>query len=196
MIFRTLLAASALTITGSVLNAQDVGETSVGAGITTFGPSLHGEYRAAPNLGVRGMIMGGINESETFDFEDYDVDGEAKLGGVAVFADYYPLLNAWRVSGGLLLSNSEISGDFVGPESFDGEIALKNDIAPVITTGFNTEFAPGWSFSGDIGIVISSLEASSDSTDTAVQDEIDSLNDDLSDLPVLPYAGIAVSYRF
>jgi hypothetical protein len=191
-----LLAASALTITGSVLCAQDVGETSVGAGITTFGPSLHGEYRAAPNLGVRGMIMGGINESDTFDFEDYEVNGEVTLGGGAVFADYYPLSSAWRVSGGLLLSNTEILGDFVGPENFEGEIALKNDIAPLITTGFNREFAPGWSFSGDIGIVISSLEASSDSTDSAVQDEIDALNDDLSDLPVLPYAGIAVSYRF
>ncbi|WP_234417057.1 hypothetical protein [Loktanella sp. Alg231-35] len=190
------MTATALTLTGTLLQAQQVGDTAVGAGLNTFGPSLHGEYRAAPNLGVRGMIMGGINESETFDIEDYEVDGKAEIGGVAVFADYYPLVNAWRVSGGLLLSNTEISGDFVGPESFEGEIALKNDIAPVITTGFNTEFAPGWSFSGDIGVVISSLEASSDSTDTAVQDEIDSLNDDLSDLPVLPYAGIAVSYRF
>lgn len=196
MKFATLLTASALTFSGSVLHAQAIGETSVGAGINTFGPSLHGEYRIAPNLGARAMIMGGISTSQTFDIEDYEVDGEAKAGGFAAIVDYYPLMNAWRVSGGLLLSTSEITGDFVGPESFEGEIALKNDIAPVITTGFNTEIAPGWSFSGDIGIVVSSLEASSDSTSTAVQDEIDSLNDDLSDLSVLPYAGIAVSYRF
>ena len=196
MYLKSLALVSVLAVTAQSATAQEVGETSVGGGITTFGLALQGEYSIAPNMGARAMIMGGINANDTIEVDDYTVDGDLELGGLAAFFDYYPLANAWRISGGLMLSNSELSGDFVGPELFTGTIALTNDVAPVITTGFKTSIAPGWSFSGDVGVVISSLEASTDSNDPAVQDEIDTLNDDLSDVPVLPYAGIAISYSF
>ena len=79
---------------------------------------------------------------------------------------------------------------------YDGEVALKNEVAPMITTGFNTKIAPGWSLSGDLGVIVSSLEVSSDDPSTDVLDDISFLIDDLEYLPVLPFFVFAVCYTF
>lgn len=197
MIIRSLVTTMALGSLAGAVSAQGVGEISAGVGVTNFGLSLQGEYKASPQVGVRGMLMGGFNLDDEFDVDDASVDGDASLGGVAVVADYYPLSNPWRVSGGLFFSTSEVTGEVTdGLLTYEGEITFQNDIAPMITTGFNAEIATGWSLSGDVGVIISSLEVSSDDADPAVQQEIDDLNDDLEDLPVFPFVGIAVSYSY
>lgn len=190
------LTVAALTMVGTIATAQDVGETSVGVGVSNFGLTLHGEYTLSPNLNLRGIVMGGLSIEDEYEVDDYTVDGEANFGGLAVLADYYPLANAWRISGGLFLPNSEIKGDFVGAESFTGEIVFKNDVAPLITTGFRKDFGGSWALSGDVGVIISSLEASTNDTTPAVQDEVDTINDDLNDIPVLPYVALALSFSF
>jgi hypothetical protein len=190
-VFFAAIAASAIA---AQAQAQDL---SVGLGVTSFGYSLHGEYEIQPNLSVRAMVMGGVDVSDTFEDDDYSVDGKLELGGFAVLADFYPLANAWRVSGGLFVSNTELTGTFDDDgDIYDGKIAFKNDVAPMITTGFNYPFATGWSLSGDIGVIVSSLEVSSSDTTPTVRDSIAEANDDLSDIPVFPYIGFAVSYSY
>ena len=197
MIFKTLLAATAIGAAATASAAQDFSDLSVGVGVTNFGLSLEAEWDVSPQMGVRGMLMGGFSLDDEFDVDGETVDGEADLGGFAVVADYYPLANPWRVSGGLFFSNSEVTGE-VSDEgiTYDGEIKFKNEVAPLITTGFSTEVAQGWSVSGDIGVIVSSLEVSSDDTTDIVQDDIAELNDDLEDVPVLPFIGFAVSYSY
>ena len=197
MIFKTLLAATAIGAAATASAAQDFSDLSVGVGVTNFGLSLEAEWDVSPQMGVRGMLMGGFSLDDEFDVDGETVDGEADLGGFAVVADYYPLANPWRVSGGLFFSNSEVTGE-VSDEgiTYDGEIKFKNEVAPLITTGFSTQVAQGWSVSGDIGVIVSSLEVSSDDTTDIVQDDIAELNDDLEDVPVLPFIGFAVSYSY
>lgn len=177
--------------------AQDFSDLSFGLGLNIFGATLHGEYALQPNLSIRAMVMGGFSFDDEFEFEDTIVDGTADLGGFAVLADFYPLANPWRVSAGLFLSNNEVKGDFDDDGvTYQGEVAFENDIAPLLTTGFSVPFASGWSFSGDVGVIVSSLEVSSNSTDPDVIDSIAEANADLSDIPVFPYIGIAVSYAY
>jgi len=195
MIFRTSLVTILLCTAGGAIHAQEVGDTSVGIGSTNFGLALQGEYIAAPQVGVRGMLMGGFNIDDTFEVDEGTIDGEASIGGAAVLADYYPLANPWRISGGLFFSNTEVTGEVSDSGiTYDGEITLANEIAPLITTGFNAAIAPGWTLSGDVGFIVSSLEVSSD--DAAAADEVDDLNEQLEDIPVLPFVGFAVSYSF
>ncbi|MDP5086371.1 MAG: hypothetical protein NWQ23_13195 [Yoonia sp.] len=197
MNLKTLLTATALCTFGAMASAQDMGELSVGVGVTNFGYSLEGEYSISPTLSVRGMIMGGFSINDEIEVEDETVDGEANLGGLALLADYYPFANPWRVSGGLFFSNSDVTGTFdSGSGTYEGEIAFENEVAPLITTGFSAEIAQGWSISGDIGVIVSSLEASSDDATPAVQADIDDINADLSDIPVFPFIGFAVSYTY
>ena len=197
MNFKSVFAAATLSTCATFATAQDLTELSVGVGVTNFGLSLEAEYAVSPKIGVRGMLMGGFSVDDEFEVDDATVDGEADLGGFAIVGDYYPLSNPWRISGGLFFSNTDVTGEVTdGPLTYDGEIAFKNDVAPLITTGFSTEIAQGWSISGDVGVIISSLEVSSDNSDSDVQDDIAELNDDLEDLPVFPFIGFAVSYSY
>lgn len=193
MKFKQLFFASAIAMTGTGVFAQDM---SVGLGLTNFGLSLQGDYAIQPKLHVRGMVMGGFEFTDTFEQEDYTVDGKVTLGGAAAIADFYPLAGAWRISGGVLFSSSELTGDFVGAENFTGSAALKEDVAPMVTTGFSASLPGGVSIYGDAGVVLSAIEVSSDSVDPTVQDEITTLNNDLSDVPVFPFIGVGLSYSF
>ncbi|WP_333715085.1 hypothetical protein [Yoonia sp.] len=159
-----------------------------------MGASLEVQYGVAPNIAVRGMLMGGFSLEDEFDVDDGTLDGKAEFGGVAIVADYYPFANPWRVSGGLFFSNFSLSGTYDdGVDSYDADIEFKQDVIPMITTGFDYEFTPGWSVTGDIGVLISPLEASSDTADQA---DIDELNADLEDVPVFPFVGLAVTYTY
>ncbi len=191
MTFKMLSTAVAALMIGQAATAQEVGEISVGIGSTSMGLSLEAQYGVAPNIAVRGMLMGGFNIEDEFEIEDETVDGKAEFGGVAVVADYYPFANPWRISGGLMFSSFEISGENESSESF--EIGFARDVIPMVTTGFDYEFTPGWSVTGDIGVLISSLEASSDDADPA---DVEDLNNDLEDIPVFPFVGLAVTYTY
>lgn len=197
MNIRTLIAAAVVSTVGAMAAAQDIGEASAGIGLTNYGLSLEGEYTVTPQIGLRGMLIGGFSIEDEFELDEATVDGEASFGGFALIGDYYPLSNPWRISGGLFFSNNDITGDVTdGLITYEGEIVFTNEVAPMITTGFSTQIAPGWSLSGDLGFIVSSLEVSSDDADPLVQADIDELNDDLEDIPVLPFVGFAVSYAF
>ncbi|MFU8825510.1 MAG: hypothetical protein ACNA7N_14840, partial [Yoonia sp.] len=79
---------------------------------------------------------------------------------------------------------------------YEGKVAFKNDIAPIITTGINYPFGSGWAFSGDVGVIVSSLEVSSNTDDPEAIESIAEANSDLSDIPVFPYIGFAASYSY
>ncbi|MBR2575423.1 MAG: hypothetical protein IKE14_13955 [Loktanella sp.] len=196
MILRYLIAIAVCAM-ATTATAQDRGAVSAGLGVTSFGYALEGAYQLRPTLGLRGMIMGGFSIDDTFDYEDTAVDGTADLGGTAVVADYYPLANAWRMSGGLFFSNSDVSGSFTeGAVTYDGKLAFENDVAPMVTTGVRIGFGAGWGLSGDIGVIMSSLQVSSSNTNPTVQTAVNDTNADLSDVPVFPFAGFTVSYAY
>ena len=196
MILRYLIAIAVCAM-ATTATAQDRGAVSAGLGVTSFGYALEGAYQLRPTLGLRGMIMGGFSIDDTFDYEGSSVNGTADLGGTAVVADYYPLANAWRMSGGLFFSNSDVSGSFTeGAVTYDGKLTFENDVAPMVTTGVRIGFGAGWGMSGDIGVILSSLQVSSSNTNPTVQTAVNDTNADLADVPVFPFAGFAVSYAY
>ena len=177
--------------------AQDV---SIGGGLTILGPTIEGTYDLSGQVDLRGQLVGGVSLSDTdtvdIDGRDYTIDGTISFGGLALVGDYYPTASGWRLSGGLFVSNTSLSANFDGPETFDADIAFKNEVAAMLTTGYRHGFGENWYVAGDIGAIFSELEASTDNTDPAVLDEVDQLNEDLSDLPVVPYLSITLGYRW
>jgi len=202
MFTKSLSAFAILAFASTTAAAQEAGDISVGLGVTNFGLSLEGEYTINTDIAVRGMLMGGFSFEGDFDFDDTPVDGEASLGGVALMVDYYPLSNPLRISGGVFFSSSKVSGEFtneISPgniETYNGEIGLKRELAPMIAVGFKTDVATGWAVSGDLGLILSSLEATSDVEDGSSRADIEELNDALEDVPVFPFIGLSVSYSY
>lgn len=194
---KTLLSSVALVALATNASAQDMQGGTVGGGISNFGLAIQGEFDVAPQFKARAILMGGLSADDTFELDEDEVEGEADFGGFALLGDYYPLQNAWRISGGLFFSNTEINGTVTdGGLTYEAEVLFKNEVAPIITTGFSAPIADQWSFYGDLGVIISPLEVSSDDTTAGVQDDIDELNDDLEDIPVFPYIGFGVTYEF
>ena len=59
MNFKAILAATVFGTVATGAVAQNFDGVSFGVGVTNFGLSLEGEYAVNPQVGVRGMVMGG-----------------------------------------------------------------------------------------------------------------------------------------
>ena len=193
---KKLFTTAAILSFATMASAQDVGDFNAGAGLSILGPMVEGSYQVTPDLAVRGIAFGAISLTDTVDLDEYTVDGSITLNGGGLLMDYYPTNSGWRVSGGVVVTDFSLDGDFTGPENFVGNISLKNDIAPLLTTGYRHTFSNNMTVSGDLGVMVNGLVASSNNADPLVQDEIDSLNADLDQIPVVPFISIMVGYTF
>jgi hypothetical protein len=214
----TYLTISAISVALLPLaaTAQDIGDTTVSFGASTFGANLEAAYQLDSQWRVRGALMGGINYDDT-SFEDgneYNID--ASLGAFAVLADYYPTMSGWRVSGGLLVNRTSLdatttatgSGIEIDGETFDeGSVTLSGDFAksvsPMVTTGYDYRLNNAWSISGEIGVVYTGgIDLDATGSTTELQNAIDNSQDfedirkDASDVTFYPYISVTVGYGF
>lgn len=207
---KTLCAVCAIALSASVATAQEAGDTSVALGLSTFGANIEAAYQIDPTYRVRGALMGGLS----FDYEESDADGEFDgsfdLGGLAVLGDFYPVQNGWRVSGGLFFSNTELSATgtadidgVVGAQSVTTSAKFANDIAPMITTGYDASFGDGWSFNSEIGVIFTGgIDLDVQADNALVQGQVDDDADvqeakaDAEDIIALPYLSLTVGYSF
>lgn len=208
MNFKTLITTTALCTFGAMATAQDAGDFTAGFGLSTFGLNLEGAYQIDPQLRVRGALMGGFSADYDETDEDGTVEGDFDLGGLAILADYYPMQNGWRISGGVFFSNTELSAtgtvDVSGvDEEATVSAAFANDITPMLTTGYEWRFSDGWSLNTEAGVLfIGGIDVDFDATDASAQDSIDNdpevqdAIDDAGDINAFPYLSIGVSYTY
>ncbi|MFG5384930.1 autotransporter domain-containing protein [Yoonia sp. R2-816] len=205
---KNFLAIATLALCANAASAQDAGDISAGIGFSSLGGNVEAAYRIDPSFGVRGVFIGGIDESYEETDEDETFEGSIELGGLAVLADYYPNQGDWRISGGLMFSQNEISATGsvdVGLTTEDATISVKfeNEIAPMISTGYEWGFADGWTLTPEAGLILTGgLALDYTASDPSAQDEIDNDPDvqeaksDAEDIVVLPYLAFTVSYQF
>ena len=213
-----LLAGFGLATPLSAAAQQDIGGSSVGGGITLFGPMVQTSYVFEPNLRVRGMVIGGwdFDTTETDDdgnVFDIDIDPAAAV----ILIDHYPHGEGLRFSGGLMFDLSEIGavgrglgveGFEVNGEQFDGGVVtadagLGSRVAPMVAAGYEFALDDQWVLSGEFGMIYAgglsvTLDANSDPLQDAIDNDAD-IQQNLSDAAgqtILPYLGLAVSFRF
>lgn len=115
---KTMIAIAAAALCTSAATAQDVGDTSIAFGVSGFGGSVEAAYRIDPSIGVRGAYWGGVSLSYQEDDGETDIEGDVRLGGLALLADYYPTQSGWRISGGVFFSTGEFEAS--GTENVSG----------------------------------------------------------------------------
>lgn len=213
------LACFAFSATAGM--AQSIGDRTVSAGVSTFGLNLEGTYRFDPNFRARGAIMGlpGLDAlSDTFEEDGTTYAYDASIASFAALIDYYPSETGFRVSGGLLIhqTNASASAELSGENTFtldDGtefssgtanlDVEFEKTVSPMVSAGYDYNFGQNWVLSGELGAIYTggiSLEAGS--TNAQLQAEIDNdadvqdLRDDLDDVAFLPYVSVTVGYRF
>ncbi|WP_411891299.1 hypothetical protein [Yoonia sp. SDW83-1] len=206
---KNFLAIATLALCANAASAQDAGDISAGVGFSSLGGNLEAAYRIDPSFGVRGVFIGGIDESYEETDDEGTFAGSIELGGLAIMGDYYPNQGDWRISGGLLFSNNEIkaSGEVEledgGTPEAELSVKFENEIAPMITTGYEWGFADGWTLTPEAGLILTGgLALDYTATASGAQDAIDDDPDvqdaksDAEDIVVLPYLAFTVSYQF
>lgn len=213
-----LLGACACLAFASPLSAQTVGDTTIGGGLSIFGPALETSYQVDSDSRLRGVLMGGLgyNDAQTDD-DGNRFDINIDLAAAAVLLDYYPDGFGWRVSGGLLVNLSDLTATGQGGpddafevngQSFSGgsvtvESRFANDVAPMVTAGYDYDLGNDWIVSGEFGAVyVGGIETQLTASNDALQDAVNSDEDfqnsirELEDIKVLPYLSVSVSFRF
>ncbi|MDP7152599.1 MAG: hypothetical protein QGI08_05320 [Paracoccaceae bacterium] len=208
---RILKAASAavLAVLGTTAASQ---ETRFGAGLSLFGPAIEAQTKIGRNVTVRGIYAGGLNASGTQSADGLDYTLSGSLGGTAAMVAYH-LPAGIRFSGGLMFSNSSITGtvtgdgtDFGGPAgavTVESDVSFVRSTAPITTIGIDIPIFYDFVLSTDTGVVWNggynvSLTQTAGTTIPAgdlANAEAD-IEDELSALGVFPYVSLMVGKWF
>lgn len=213
-------AGCMIALAGAVAGPATAQDTSgyqrIGLGVSVLGLTVEPSLRLSPTFGLRAPIGAG-EFSRTQDVEGNDIDATLRLGGVALLGDFYPMRGGFRISGGVLASNFRISGSTTGEYDLEGttytgtfsaNAEAKNKLNPMLVLGYDTgSGGAGWSVSGDLGVIYTNglsgeLNATTDNALLQAQLDLDlaetrtQFQSDISDVTILPYAKLAVAFRF
>lgn len=191
-------------------SAQSLDNFGIEAGLSTLGLYIAPKADIAPQWQIRTPIYLG-RFSGTFDADGNDVQGRLTSNSVAVMADYKLGGAGFRLSGGVSYGGYKLSGsattltlegnDYSG--NFSATIQQKQDFAPVLAIGFARDLGSNWGLVAELGARITSLEVTATGQDallpadrTQFDADLAQVNSDLSDIKVLPFLTLGVSYKF
>lgn len=210
-----LKAITALALIATPALAEfDKSKLAFETGISTLGAYVAPRYELSDKLSLRAPLYGG-SISDDFDDDGTVVTGTFDTKSFGLVADYAPFAGSvskgFYVSGGLLSGGYDVSGttgsintDF-GPVAgnFGVNITQKTSVAPVASLGYRYEMPFGMTAGAELGAKLAKYEASvsglgalSASDLAKVQAEVDKINNDLSDVPALPFVTLSLGFAF
>ena len=215
-----VLLSVAMSCVALPARALDVG-VSVGAG--TLGAGAAVTFGVAERLNAR-VGFGNFSKDVNFEESEVEYEGEITLGGTYALIDFHPFKGGFRVSGGLISNNNELSGDArltsaveIGNQTYTpAEIGALSavidfdDVAPYIGIGWGNaaDGKRGFGFSFDLGLMLQgSANVKLDAEDgTLVDDPVfqadlqreeENLQNDLDELVnVDAYPVVALGFSF
>ena len=220
---KTYLALALLAgFSCAAANAADIG-VSATAGTTGLG--LHVSFPIQPKLNAR-VGFGYLNYDNSGSTADADYNFKMKLRTFDVLADYFPMDNGFRMTGGLVYNGNKVDVDMKPKSgtdyvvngitynaaqagSINGSVDFKK-IAPYLGIGWGNAVAnKGWGFSADLGVMFqgsprTSLTSSDCQLDAATCTKLASdiaventkLNDKVNSFNAYPVLRVGASYRF
>ena len=186
-------------------------EGSLGVGVSTLGLTVEPSLRLSEQAGLRMLAASGnLDANETVDGIDYD--GSLHVGGVGVMGDYYPTGGSMRVSGGLLKHSMELTGRALGTVEVGGTtypaidvtstVEPTNSVLPMVSVGYEQAVTDNFSLSADVGAIfvgeysVSLTDATSTVSAADIAAETANAEDELNDMPVVPYIRIGGAFRW
>merc|ERR1711916_418511 len=130
-----------------------------------FGPAIEAQTKIGRNVTVRGIYAGGLNASGTQSADGLDYTLSGSLGGTAAMVAYH-LPVGIRFSGGLMFSNSSITGTVTGTAadfgaggggsgtvSVQSDVSFKKSSAPITSVGVDIPIFYDFVLSTDAGVI-------------------------------------------
>jgi opacity protein-like surface antigen len=205
-------------------NAANAADIAVSATAGTTGLGLHASFPIQPKLNAR-VGFNYLNYDSTGNTTDADYNYKLKLRTFDVLADYFPMDNGFRMTGGLVYNGNKVDVDMKAKSgaqyvvngtpypaaqagSINGTVDFKK-IAPYLGIGWgNAVVNKGWGFSADLGVMFqgnpqtnltsSGCQATIDCAQLArnLAVEKNKLNDDVNSYKTYPVIRVGASYRF
>ena len=216
------LSAAAAVLIGMSLPTVADGNFAVTGGVGTMGGAVEGQFEVNDFVQLRA----GANYlafDETIDSDDISYDGELDFSGFGAFVDVHPFGGSFFVTGGAyaggksidLIASSDLSVEIGGavftPAEYgrlEGDVSF-DDIAPFVGLGFDTTFegSGNWGFnvlagaamfgSGDVSLEAVGGTLSNDPfLQTQLDQEIQSIEEEIEDYEFWPVVQVGLSYRF
>jgi hypothetical protein len=226
MLRAKMTAALALAASGVAMPvlAADTANHGLGVsvGITggTNGLGLEAGYRFTNYLGIRAN-SGNYTYNKSFDSNDFNIDGKAKLKSIGGLVDVYPFGGSFRVSVGMRSNKNQFGGvaspngttvevgDDTYPSAAVGDLtgsAKFKKNAPTATIGWGGNFKTGLHFGFEVGVVAqgspnlsatSSGALANDPTfKQSLADQLSKWEDDSKDYKLWPVVQLNLVYRF
>lgn len=192
-------------------SAQSVEDVSFEGGLSTLGLYIAPKIEITPQWQARAPIYLGAL-SDTFDVDGSDVTGKLTTNSAALMADYSLGGAGFRLSGGLSFGGYKLEGrattlnidgnSYTG--NFTAELKQKRDVSPVLAIGYTRSLGNNWGIVAEIGARITSLELTTSGQDMITNPseraqfdaDLAQVNRDLSDVSILPFVTLGVSYNF
>ncbi|MDG1130643.1 hypothetical protein ABWH93_07515 [Seohaeicola saemankumensis] len=206
--FAGVLLASGVA-TGA--SAQSLENMTIEGGLSTLGLYIAPKLDIAGPWGARAALYLG-SFSDNFDVDGNDIDGKLTSNSGAIMADYSLGNSGLRLSGGLSLGGYQLEGTattltiegntYTG--NFAAELKQKRDVAPVLAIGYARTLGNNWGIVAEIGARFTSLELTTTGQDSITNPteraqfdaDLAQANSDLSDIKILPFITLGVSYKF
>jgi hypothetical protein len=207
LIFAAIIGAA--TATGT--SAQTLEGISLETGLSTLGFYIAPKIDINPQWQARAPLYLG-SHSDNFDLDGSTVDGKLSSNSLALMADYKLGDAGFRLSGGVSLGGYKLEGSATSltiegntyTGNFTAKLEQKNELAPVLAIGYARDFGNSWGFVAELGARFTSFEVSTTGQDAITNPaeraqfdaDLAQANRDLSDIKLLPFLTLGVSYRF
>ncbi|MER5170515.1 hypothetical protein [Thioclava kandeliae] len=206
------LCLTFLIISASFAYATDLErEFFLETGVSSLGAYVAPRLELTPNLSLRVPLylaqMGGVSVNQ--DGTAFRGDLGSVQGGVML--EYEPWDNGVYFSGGVMAGGYDLSGDLERIETESGpvdgpfgfEFMQPRDVAPVVSMGYrylsDGGLVAGVELGGKIAahrLRLDGLEGLSPEDRAAVEAERARINDELDDLPVIPFMAFSLGFAF
>lgn len=159
---------------------------------------------------VRG-VLSGYNQTFTGDIGDFgpgsNLNVKLDLSSAQIVADWYPMGDGFRVSGGAVFNNNKISISGVGQvdgvaTTVNAEVKMSDGISPYLGVGYSSKpkYAKGFGVTFDLGVMFQNPKATivqqANLTATNVANETAELQNAMNKLKNMPVFAVGISYSF
>ncbi|MFZ3583658.1 hypothetical protein ACOI1H_16005 [Loktanella sp. DJP18] len=193
---------------GSLDHVYDRSGFGVNVGASTLGFAIEPTWRFNNKFGVRAVYANGeASYDEASNGESYS--GNLSVGGKGVMADYYPMEGSFFLSGGAFVTDNSASfvASNVNVNGKTTDITVRMDqkddgLTPYLGMGFDGRIGKRGTLSigaGGIfgeGFDVSATESAGTLTAAELDGEIADIRQAGNDFKVVPFAKIAVGFRF
>lgn len=179
--------------------------------LSTNGPGVGYAVSVKDDWAIRGQFNA-FKTSFSGDVGDFGqtalLTADISLQTIQLLADWYPTSSGFRLSGGLVINNNQVTiagtGKVNGKDAtVNGTLKMSDSISPYLGLGFATrpKDAKGLGFNFDLGVLFQSPKVSLTATGPTinqadVDNQLKTMQDAADKLKVFPVLGLGVSYAF